>query len=83
MASSGEDQGGPVRPSGLVARGGGQGTVLGLCAKCYKVRNSPNSIPPERCFSILNDTFDDDQTRSSADYIEYSLQSQYNARGRA
>ena len=25
--------------------------------------NSPNSIPPERCFSILNDTFDDDQTR--------------------
>ena len=45
--------------------------------------NSPNSIPPERCFSILNDTFDDDQTRSSADYIEYSLQSQYNARGRA
>ena len=45
--------------------------------------NSPNSIPPERCFSILNDTFDDDQTRSGADYIEYSLQSQYNARGRA
>ena len=42
-----------------------------------------DSIPPERCFSILNDTFDDDQTRSSADYIEYSLQSQYNARGRA
>ena len=41
------------------------------------------SIPPERCFSILNDTFDDDQTRSSADYIEYSLQSQYNGRGRA
>ena len=45
--------------------------------------NSPNSIPPERVFSILNDTFDDDQTRSSADYIEYSLQSQYNGRGRA
>ena len=37
IASSGEDQGGPVRPSGLVARGGGQGTVVGLCAKCYKL----------------------------------------------
>ena len=23
--------------------------------------NAPNSIPPERVFSILNDTFDDDQ----------------------
>ena len=45
--------------------------------------NSPNSIPPERCFSILNDSFDDDQTSSSADYIEHSIQSQYNARGRA
>jgi hypothetical protein len=46
--------------------------------------NSPNSIPPERCFSILNDTFEDDQTSSAADYIEYSMQPQYmyNARGR-
>ena len=45
--------------------------------------NSPNSIPPERVFSILNDTFDDDQTSTHADLIEYSLQSQYNARGRS
>ena len=30
--------------------------------------NSPNSIPPERVFSILNDPFDDDQDRSLADY---------------
>ena len=47
--------------------------------------NSPKrvSIPPERCFSILNDSFDDDQTGSGADYIEHSIQSQYNARGRA
>ena len=44
--------------------------------------NSPNSIPPERIFSILNDSFDDDQTSSHADLIEYSLQSQYNCRGR-
>ena len=46
MASSGEDQGGPVRPSGLVARGGGQGTVLGLCAKCYKVQTRPTRSRP-------------------------------------
>ena len=44
--------------------------------------NSPNSIPPERVFSILNDSFDDDQDRSLADYIEFSLQRQYNMRSR-
>ena len=42
--------------------------------------NAPNSIPPERVFSILNDTFDDDQERALADYIELSLQLQYNER---
>mgnify|MGYP001299737422 CR=1 FL=1 len=30
--------------------------------------NSPNSIPQERVFSILNDTFDDDQKNGRADY---------------
>ena len=35
--------------------------------------NSPNSIPPERVFSILNNTFDDDQHRAFADYMELSL----------
>ena len=47
--------------------------------------NAPNSIPPERVFSILNDTFDDDQEsqeRALADYIELSLQLQYNERSR-
>lgn len=44
--------------------------------------NSPNSAPPERVFSILNDTFGDDQMQAHADYIELSLQVQYNARGR-
>ena len=44
--------------------------------------NAPNSIPPERVFSILNDTFDDDQDRALADYLEFSLQRQYNMRGR-
>ena len=44
--------------------------------------NSPNSIPPERVFSILNDTFDDDQDGALADYLEFALQRQYNMRGR-
>ena len=44
--------------------------------------NAPNSIPPERVFSVLNDTFDDDQDRALADYIELSLQLQYNERSR-
>ena len=40
-------------------------------------------IPPERVFSILNDTFDDDQDKALADYIELSLQLQFNNRTRA
>ena len=44
--------------------------------------NAPNSIPPERVFSILNDSFDDDQDNSLADYIELSLQLQFNERSR-
>ena len=38
---------------------------------------------PERVFSILNDTFDDDQESAKADYMEYSLMRQFNQRGRA
>ena len=44
--------------------------------------NSPNSIPPERVFSILNDTFEDDMDSAHADYIELSLQLQFNSRTR-
>ena len=44
--------------------------------------NSPNSIPPERVFSIINDTFDDDQDSALADYMELSLQKQLNERSR-
>ena len=44
--------------------------------------NAPNSIPPERVFSILNDSFDDDQDSSLADYIELSLQLQFNEHSR-
>jgi hypothetical protein len=39
-----------------------------------------NSCPPERFFSIFNSTYNDDQKRSHADYIELSLQSQFNKR---
>ena len=45
--------------------------------------NAPNSIPPERVFSILNNTFASDQDRSRADYIELALQLQFNKRSRA
>ena len=42
--------------------------------------HSPNSCPPERVFSILNDSFDDDQENALADYMEFSLMVQYNER---
>jgi hypothetical protein len=45
--------------------------------------NAPNSIPPERVFSVLNDTFNDDMANSLADYIELSLQLQFNSRSRS
>ena len=45
--------------------------------------NAPmNSIPPERVFSILNNTFGDDQDSALADYIELALQLQFNERSR-
>ena len=33
--------------------------------------HAPNSCPPERVFSILNDSFDDDQKRAQAGYMEF------------
>ena len=42
--------------------------------------HSPNSCPPERVFSILNDSFDDDQKNALADYMEFSLMVHYNER---
>ena len=42
--------------------------------------NSPNSCPPERLFSIFNATYNDDQKSSYTDYIELSMQSQFNKR---
>ena len=45
--------------------------------------NAPNSIPPERVFSILNNTFGDDQDNALADYIELALQLQFNERSRS
>jgi hypothetical protein len=43
--------------------------------------NSPNSCPPDRLFSIFYATYDDDQKRSHADYIQSLIQSQFNKRG--
>lgn len=45
--------------------------------------HSPNSCPPERLFSILNDSFEHDQNKSYSDYIELSLKLQYNNRTRS
>ena len=45
--------------------------------------NATNSCPPERVFSILNNSFDDDQDRAYADYIQLSLQLQFNNRCRS
>jgi hypothetical protein len=42
--------------------------------------NSLNSCPPETLFSIFNATYDDDQKKSHTDYIELSMQSQFNKR---
>ena len=55
-------------------------TVEGLRAI---LANAPNSIPPERVFSILNNTFGDDQGNAMADYIELALQLQFNERSRS
>ena len=58
----------------------------GIDAFAYVLRavlsNSPNSCPPERVFSVLNDTFEDEMDTSYADYIELSLQLQFNSRTR-
>jgi hypothetical protein len=43
--------------------------------------NSPNSCPPERLFNLFNTTYNDDQKKSHTDYIELSIQSQFNKRG--
>jgi hypothetical protein len=44
--------------------------------------HSPNSAPPERVFSILNNSFDDNQTTALNDYVQLSLMLQFNTRGR-
>jgi hypothetical protein len=42
----------------------------------------PNSCPPERAFTILNDCIDDGQCNAFADYKKAMVMAQYNARGR-
>ena len=46
-----------------------------------KARTTPHQWRARR-FSVLNDTFEDDMDNSHADYIELSLQVQYNSRSR-
>ena len=40
--------------------------------------NSPNSIPPERVFSCLNNFFTPGHENSYSDYIKYATQLQFN-----
>ena len=47
---------------------------------CTVLTNSPKSCPPERLFSILNATYNDDQKSPHTDYIQLSMQSQFNKR---
>ena len=42
--------------------------------------NSHKSCPPESLFTIFNSTFDADQKSSYTDYIQLSIQSQFNNR---
>ena len=55
------------------------GRFLGPCSPTLP---TPSPPCPERVFSVLNDTFEDDMDRSYADYIELSLQLQFNERTR-
>ena len=48
---------------------------------CAVLTNLPNSYPSESLFSIFNATYNDDQKKSHTDYIELSMQSQFNKRG--
>ena len=47
---------------------------------CAVLTNSPNSCQSERLFNIFNTTYNDDQKKSHTDYIELSMQSQFNKR---
>jgi hypothetical protein len=42
--------------------------------------NSPNSCPPERLFSMFNATYNDNQKSSYTDFIELSMQAQFDNR---
>ena len=44
------------------------------------LNNSQNSCPPEHLFSIFNTTYNDDQKSSHAEYIQSSMQAQFNKR---
>jgi hypothetical protein len=54
--------------------------IWSMEVKLCNVTNSPNSCPPERLFSVFNTTYHDDQKSSHTDYIQLSIQSQFNKR---
>ena len=47
---------------------------------CAVLTNSPNSCPSESLFRIFNATYNDDLKKSHTDYIELSIQVQFNKR---
>ena len=51
-------------------------------ALCAVLCHVPNSCPPERAFSILNNSIGDDQTSALAYYKKAMVMLQYNKRGR-
>ena len=80
----------PLPPAGFLGivqeRNLTQTCLLRLCApsgatqysKRAVLANSPNSIPPERVFSCLNNFFTPGHENSYSDYIEYATQLQFN-----
>ena len=47
------------------------------------ILSTPTSASAERVFSIMTNTFDDNQKRTLDDSLAYSLQRQYNVKKRA
>ena len=62
---------------------GHKGEIPAFAKMCRAVLTyAPNSCPPERVFSILADSFGDDQKSALADYMEWSMMVQFNERTR-
>jgi hypothetical protein len=51
------------------------------CTCCVKFWQTHPTPAPLSGFSLFNTTYNDDQKKSHVDYIELSIQSQFNKRG--